>query len=135
MPENNIEKLETEARQLFQKFSNFQKCWFNPKMKATETHHIINKAQCELLRYDYRNAYPINHQNHNQSSNSSIEHCNEWNIPHIPMSQRYYLNTYKNILLKDYLRMTGQTKEEFLIEKIEELKKQIKINKLLAFAK
>lgn len=123
--DKKLEPLRTEARQLFQKLSNGQRCMYSGE-PATETHHIVNKDQAEVLRYNYLNAYYVNHKYHNQSSNNSVERFNEWNIPGVAPWVKFTLNKFKGILLKDYLILADQSEEEHLQDMIAEMKAILK---------
>ena len=118
-------RLKTTARRLFQQLSVGQLCVFCEENEASESHHCAHKGKYEALRYMPINAIYSCHFCHVNEADK----FDEWSTPGIPNNERYMINQFKRVLLKDYLSLTVQSEKEHLIEMIGEMKRIIKNRK------
>ena len=109
------EEMEKELDSLYPCLRIGQKC---PCGKPAEhVHHLIGRNN-QLLRWDVKNLLPLCAECH-----AAIHDKGMWNhgLDLVDAETRAYLESRKNVLLKDYLREKGQSFEDFAAEKRKEI--------------
>lgn len=103
-----MKAIEKELDQLVQQLSEGKKCQMCDAM-ATEVHHIGRK-KTPLERYDLQNLMPVCHECHTKLHSG---HMNAYDK--IPLKQRMYIETMKNMSYKNFLIFElGMSEDEFL---------------------
>ncbi len=93
---------------------------YRSKKKANVIHHCINRKYSDILRWDYRNAIPLNVSCEDNEHDNVAEARTEFDWG-LDQDRVDYINKHKNMLLKDYLMENNLSKEEFMDIKKREL--------------
>jgi hypothetical protein len=97
-------------------------CGLRKPDEELECHHIARR-RIAFLRHDYRNGVPVCHECH------KIAHTKKGEQIIARKHEFYeYLLDHENIRIKDWLQQTGQSRDEFLLGELKELKEVAQVD-------
>ena len=123
MVKRSVESMEKEADRLVQEWACCQQSWVSGA-RAECGHHIVSRKN-KLLRWETDNIVPLTIEEH------TSHHAQPYKYPiDISVDREEWLIQMKNTDMKTYLLMNGYTRESFMLEKLEILKRKIEALKI-----